>query len=125
MMRLLKLPEELQNLLYNGSLTMGHARALLALDDPRLQLALGRRIAKEQWPVRRVEQVVKAGGRLPRHRGQRKPKPPCMLAAEEELRGILGTKVTIERGRRKGRIQIEFYSDDDLERILQLLKLQM
>ena len=121
MMRLLKLPEELQDLLYNGSLTIGHARALLAVNEPRLQLALGRRIAKEQWSVRKVEELVKAGGRLAQHRRQSKPKSPLVAAAEEALRRILGTKVSIEHGRKKGRIEIEFYSDDDLERILQIL----
>jgi ParB family chromosome partitioning protein len=120
MMRLLKLPKELQGCLYDGSLSTGHARALLAVDDPRIQLGLCRRIVAEQLSVRRAEELVKRHGRPPRRPPAGKQKPPSYLLVEEELRRILGTKVTVEKGRRKGRIEIEFYSEDDLERILQL-----
>jgi len=122
LIRLLKLPEQVQGDLLEERLSMGHARALLGLVDstPKL-LAARTKILAKRLTVRQAERLVDQLKRsLP-------PKPPrpveVQLKAEEEaLRRSLGTRVKISRKGSKGRIQIEFFSDEELDRLLELLK---
>jgi ParB family chromosome partitioning protein len=119
--RLLQLPGEVQRLVAEGGLSAGHARALLALEDPEAQKTIGLRVAAEGLSVRQVEDLVKAyrEGRAPRARaGPAGPKDPRVLQAEEVLADQLATSVRIQVGRRKGRIVIDFASSKDLERIV-------
>ncbi len=123
-LRLLHLSEEVRNALKDNQISMGHARALLGLADDRLQVNLCRKIVADGLSVRQVETLVKAG-----RTGRRKPpgagparKDPQTLSLEEDLQRRFGTGVNINRRGKKGRIEIEFYTDDDLERILDLLR---
>jgi ParB family transcriptional regulator, chromosome partitioning protein len=122
--RLLQLPAEVQRLVAEGGLSAGHARALLALEDPEAQRTLGLRIAAEDLSVRQVEDLVKAyrEGRPARAGPKRAaPKDVRLLQAEEVLTDRLSTRVQIQVGRRKGKIVIEFASKKDLERIVSLI----
>lgn len=126
--RLLKLPKELQVSLRSGELQMGHARALVSLDEADA-LELGRRCIADGMTVRDLEKAVRTQGKG-RKRGKSKPrqgsangarKDPTLAALEEKLRHRFATSVAIQHGGKKGRIEIEYYNDDDLERILDLL----
>jgi ParB family transcriptional regulator, chromosome partitioning protein len=117
--RLLNLPPDVQRLLAEGSLTAGHARALLSLEDPEAQMSLGLRIAAEGLSVRQTEELVSSFAVHPAARTEAAPKPvdPKLLQIEEALADALGTRVRIQRARRKGRIVIDFVSKADLDRI--------
>jgi ParB family chromosome partitioning protein len=119
-LRLLKLPAEVQSLVKAGTISAGHARALLVLGEAREQVALARRIARGDISVRAVERMVR---RRDERTGRRVKKASPAETAQireiaERLQRILGTAVRIVRRGRKGRLEIEFYSDEDLERIL-------
>lgn len=116
-LRLLRLPEEVRNLVSAGSLSMGHARALLALDSQAAQRQLAREIVAKDLSVRETEALVKRQSEPPAP-----PKPPARKdantrAAEEKLRFALGAPVEIVRARKGGRIQIEFKDEEELNRI--------
>jgi len=118
-LRLLKLPRELRELLTQGRLDAGHARALLALERAEDQLALGREAARKGLSVREVERRV-ALARAPRGRaGSRKE--PNTAAAEERLRRALGTRVEIARRGKGGAIRVLFKSEAELQRLYELL----
>ena len=123
MIRLLELPSEVQALVRAGMVAMGHARAMLAIEDPKRQLAIAERVAREGLSVRQVERMV-AGGRPARRGKKAKAKGAAVRDLEARLREALGTKVTVEEGRKPGtgRIIIEFYSHEDLDRMLSLLE---
>jgi ParB family chromosome partitioning protein len=122
--RLLQLPPEVQRLVAEGGLSAGHARALLALEDPEAQKTLGLRIAAEDLSVRQVEDLVKGyrQGR-PASSGPKQPSPKDvrLLQAEEVLTDHLSTRVLVQVGRRKGRIVVEFASKKDLDRLVSLI----
>jgi ParB family chromosome partitioning protein len=119
--RLLALPAEVQKLVADGSLSAGHARALLALEDPEGQRTLALRVAAEGLSVRQVEELVRSyrAGRTARP-ARRTPRQQeaRVLQAQELLTDQLATRVQIQMGRRKGKIVIEVGSRDDLDRIV-------
>jgi len=123
MIRLLELPEEVQGLVRHGMVAMGHARALLALEDGKRQVALAERVAREGLSVRQVERLVGAFTPSRRRRTPGRKKSAEVRSLEARLREALGTKVTVEEGAKAGtgRIVIEFYSHEDLERLLEVL----
>jgi ParB family chromosome partitioning protein len=118
--RLLKLPPRIQEDLIGGTLSAGHGRALLTLENRSLQLKARASIIKRNLSVRATELFVK---RLRMSPGDRQPKlsrqEPALAYAEEQLRRVLATKVRIVRSGRSGRIEVEFYSDEDLDRLIQ------
>jgi len=127
-LRLLKLPDELQNDLSAGTLTMGHARAILALASEALQVRVAREVKTRGLSVRETEALVKAAleGREidgPTPRAGRPVTPPDVhtRAAEERLKIHLGTRVRIVRKAKGGRIEIDFTSEDELIRIFESL----
>ena len=122
MIRLLNLPEEIQELVRGGAMGMGHARALLALSDDLDRLRLAERIVKEELSVRAVEALVRQGQPVTPKRRSQPRKTPQVAALESELRALLGTKVTIQDRRGKGRILVDYYSASEFERILDLLR---
>jgi ParB family chromosome partitioning protein len=125
LLRLLRLPTEVQERLYDNTLTMGHARALLGIEDEEFQIDLCRRIVKEGLSVRKVEQLVRTrllSGRKPRAEQSRRRHEPFLISVEEEMQRRLGTAVRIIRRGKKGRVEIDFYTDGDLERILEVLR---
>ena len=120
-LRLLKLPEEVQDLLQEGKLTPGHARALLSMSDLRLQLKLGRRIANEGLSVRQVENLVTGQGKRSKISSPSKRVDPNVKAAVSELERTLGTKVQFVGSNSKGKILLWYHSAEDLDRLYNLL----
>ncbi len=121
--RLLKLPEPIQDSIRKGALSMGHARSLLGVTDEKKQLKLWKKIIREGLSVRKVEQLVKTiGTKKP---VQAKPAGAADSSAsglESRLRRTFGTKVLVKtRSNGSGEITVEFYSIDDLDRILDLI----
>jgi ParB family chromosome partitioning protein len=120
--RLLKLPISVRKLLEDGSLTQGHARALLGLEDDVRAAELARRAANEGWSVREVEKQVGTVASKPRARKIAKAKSPTIRALEEALADHLMTRVEVREGRGgKGSIEIVFLGSDDLERVFELI----
>jgi ParB family transcriptional regulator, chromosome partitioning protein len=118
-LRLLKLPRELRELVTQGRLDAGHARALLALERAEDQLALGREAARKGLSVREVERRVALARST---RGRAAPrKEPNTAAAEERLRRALGTRVEIARRGKGGAIRVLFKSESELQRLYELL----
>ncbi|WP_273365709.1 ParB/RepB/Spo0J family partition protein [Alicyclobacillus herbarius] len=120
MLRLLQLPEEVRDLVSRGTLTMGHARALLAVTDAKRQIELARRVAEEDLSVRSLEKLVYRPETVSRETNK-KPLPSHYKRYEEQFRVRLGTSVRIRPGKKRGKIEIDYFSDEDLERILNLV----
>jgi ParB family transcriptional regulator, chromosome partitioning protein len=121
-LRLLKLPVEIKEMLSQGTLTPGHGRALLAMPDSKIQLSVAQKIISEGLSVRAVEAMVqkKQVAKPPAHKPA--SRDANMLQLERELKEVLGTKVKIHMAGKKGRIEIEYYSREELERLIELLK---
>lgn len=121
-LRLLALAAEVLDALQAGQISAGHARTLLGLDNADQQIALCEQIMAQGLSVRRTETIVKA---LKEKANKKKPTPnkdPNLLSLEEDLQRYFGTSVNINRRGAKGKIEIEFYSNDDLDRVLELLR---
>jgi ParB family chromosome partitioning protein len=122
-LRLLKLPETIQAALRKGDLTTGHARALINIEDPAVQMGIFEKSMKKGLSVREVERLVQNWGRHITRR-VKAPSPEASSAlssVEDKLRQILGTKVRVRTLRAgKGEIVIEYYSADELDRLLEL-----
>ena len=122
-LRLLRLPGDVQLLLAEHRLSMGHARALLGLPTPELQIQLAGRIAAEGLSVRQVERLVQrlTEPREPKALDQVEP-DPNLKAAIEQLERVLGTRVrVVEKSAQRGRIEIDYYSTEDLQRIFEII----
>ena len=123
-LRLLKLPEDVLGMLHEGHLSVGHARALLAIEDPRVVTNLAREAVAQGLSVREVEDRVR-GGRAPERRPRMKRgmgAAPEVRRVEDALRRRLGTDVRVSlRAKGKGQIHLSFYSNDDLARLLELI----
>jgi ParB family chromosome partitioning protein len=119
-LRLLKLPEKIKDGLRRGLISMGHARALLSVPDERLQLRLYRRIVDSGLSVRKIEELTKGSGT---HRKRPKGGSSAEFESiEEKLRIALGTKVKVRAKKGGGgEIVVEYYTIDDLDRLLDLL----
>ena len=123
MLRLLRLPGDIQLLLAEHRLSMGHARALLSLPTPELQIQVAERIASEGLSVRQVERLVQkmTGPRVPKAVEPVDPDPNLKVAIEQ-LERVLGTRVrVVEKSHQRGRIEIDYYSLEDLQRIYEML----
>ena len=125
-MRLLNLDERVQAMLAEGAIAMGHARALLAIKSKTAQYALAQKVAAEQMSVREVERAVKqlsgspGKGSKPR---KKKGSDPYLRDLEEKMAQAVGTKVIIsEKARGKGKIEIEYYSMAELDRLFELIR---
>jgi ParB family transcriptional regulator, chromosome partitioning protein len=128
--RLLQLPRELQDMVARRELSSGHARAILKLKDESEQKELAQRIVKEGWTVRQVEAYTPPTGTAKTATAKAAatagpPLDPNVKAAVEQMERALGTRVRIfEKGPGKGKIEIEYYSSDDLDRIYTLIAAQ-
>lgn len=119
-MRLLNLSETIRKMIVEGKITAGHARALLAIEDKKRQMEIAQKIVEQQLNVRDVE-------KLAAQKEENEPKKEIkkdveIIALEERLKNALATKVNIIHKKSKGKIEIEYYSNDDLDRILELLE---
>lgn len=125
-MRLLNLPGEVQQMLASGEISSGHGRALLTVSDPQQQVVLAKKIVAERLSVREVEKAVKLLGKTPREKKKKEPDQALELIfheLEDRMKSVMGTKVNINRkDRNKGRIEIEYYSEEELERIVELIE---
>lgn len=119
-LRLLNLPEEVQQYVVDGSLTMGHARAMLALGSPQAQLTAARKTIALGLSVRQAEKLASEKAKPKKQAGL---KDANVSRIEDELRHRLSTKVSLKHGKsNRGRIEIEYYSLDDLERLLSIFR---
>jgi len=127
-LRLLKLDPEVQELIVDGVLSAGHARAILGLEDANKQKSLAREAVQNKLSVREVEKKVKTLSKAKPAAGPKEGPPEKDLSIfykeyEDKMRSILGTKVSINRkDNTKGRIEIEYYSQAELERIMELFQ---
>jgi ParB family chromosome partitioning protein len=123
-LRLLKLPEAVLAMLHDGQLTVGHARALLSIDDPRIAANLAREAVAQGLSVREIEDRAR-GGRMPERRPRLKKglgQAPEVRRVEDALRKHLGTDVRVTlRAKGKGQLHVAFYSNEDLARLLELI----
>lgn len=122
MLRLLKLDPRVQEMIEEGRITPGHGRALLTLNDHKKQLEWALKIEQEGLTVRQIEKHMQQLGESKQKKNRKREKNPEILNLEEELKGYFGTKVNIIAGKKKGKLEIEYYNPEDLERILALLK---
>jgi ParB family chromosome partitioning protein len=118
-LRLLSLPENIKALIAEGRLTEGHARAILSISDPGMRDRVAQRILTETLSVRQAEGLAQ---KMKRRRLVVKRKPPAIEEAETFLKQTLGTAVRIVPGLKKSRIEVEYYGDEDLNRLLDLLR---
>ncbi|MDI3533958.1 MAG: ParB family transcriptional regulator, chromosome partitioning protein [Thermosediminibacterales bacterium] len=122
--RLLNLPKELQLMLSKGQLTSGHARALLSIENPEEQINLAKQIVENGLTVRDVEKLVKkpksGDVKSLKRRIKKKTDPDC-LQIEEKLKRFLGTQVKISNKKNRGKIEIEYYGIEDLNRIIDII----
>lgn len=122
-LRLLSLPESIQQLILKEQLSEGHARAILAAKDVDQQIILARRIVREGLSVREAEGLVYPKLKKRERKRRLRVLAPRLQQVEDRLKEFFGTSVRIVQRKKRGRIEIEFYSDDDLDRILEILKL--
>ena len=123
-MRLLKLDKRVQQMMIDDMISAGHARTLITIDDPDVQYNIATKIFDEKLSVRETEKMVKLIQK-PEVKKEKAEKVNSFIYKdiEEKIKAILGTKVTVDhRSNNKGRISIEYYSNDELERILFLLE---
>lgn len=124
--RILSLPDEVKEHIRQDKLTFGHARAILSLENPAEQRAVAREVVAKGLSVRQCENLIATRKSPPRPKKNAPPAlDPLSRAIEEEMQKSLATKVRIVRGTKTGRIEIEFYSDQDLTRILDLLHVRI
>ena len=127
-MRLLKLNEKVQQMVIDEMISTGHARALLGIDDPERQYIIAQKIFDEKLSVRDTEKLVKSLQADAKKKKEEKPKPDPKREAiyrdlEEQMKGILGTKVSIhQKDEKKGKLEIEYYSQDELDRIIDMIR---
>ncbi|NQU73572.1 MAG: ParB/RepB/Spo0J family partition protein [Candidatus Omnitrophica bacterium] len=118
--RLLKLPKKIQDHIISDYISMGHGKALLAIADQKEQIKLCEKVVKKGLSVRETERLVNQ--KLSGMKKRTVTQDQNLVAIEEELQRTLGTKVRILHAKKRGRIQIEYFSLDEMERILKLLK---
>jgi len=119
-LRLLGLPKEIQQFIESGALSLGHAKILAGVSLPSAQIQLAKRIVSEQLSVRQTEQLV-AGQKSGGSRKHPKPEPNKFHHLEDQLRKHFGTKVQVRTGARGGQLVIQYYSDEELDRVTALI----
>lgn len=127
-MRLLKLDEQIRNMLVQGVITSGHARALLSLEDTQMQLKAAKEILDKKLSVRETERLVKrlqkeASGEKKEEKKKDETLALIYQDLEDRMKSVMGTKVSIHnKDKNKGRIEIEYYSEAELERIVEMIE---
>ena len=124
-LRLTGLPPEVRELLISGQLSAGHGRAVLMVEGTKAQVAFAQKLAQEGLSVRQAESAAKTFTLEPKKEKSAPANDPNQIylkEVEKSLSGRFGRKVTITAGRRKGRLELEFYNTDDLNALLDLLE---
>ena len=123
-LRLLRLDKRVIGCIIEGKMSGGHGRAILSIESNENQYKLAQKIISESLSVRQVEQLVKSlmnPIKKDKKEVKKEPKDIFLIEIEKNLRSLLGTEVNIIRGAKKGKIEIEYHSEEDLERIVDLL----
>ena len=124
-LRLLHLPKEIRQYLIDGKLSSGHARAILSAEKKEVQMAAAQKIMEEEWSVRQAEAYIAQLQKTPvvkKKTAQQEELERHILSLENKLSTALGTKVKIHHSKNKGKIEIQYYSNDDFERIMSMIK---
>ena len=121
-MRLLKLPEYIRESIADGRISAGHGRTLIAASDEDMRKSIWEKMIKEGLSVREAEKLAAGSPGAKKRKPASKRKNPAVARAEEDLKDIVGTKVSINAAGKKGKIEIEYYSGDELNRLIELLK---
>jgi ParB family transcriptional regulator, chromosome partitioning protein len=121
-MRLLHLPDKIQTLLADDVIQAGHAKALLSIPDPQKQMRVCEKLIRKQLSVREVEYLARPHAETRRQSAYSSTRDADTRAAEEALEKILGTKVVIQHRKKRGKIIIDYFSLDDLNRIIELIQ---
>lgn len=126
-LRLLQLPESIKQYVSRGTLSMGHARAIVGVKDDKIKKELAETTISKQWSVRELEEAVKMleeppGQEKEKTKQKEKNRDPYINQAEDQLRDIYRTTVKIKNQQDKGKIELLYYSKDDLNRLLELLQ---
>ena len=122
-LRLLKLPDDIQDSVRKSEISMGHARTLLAIEDVDVQCLVWKKVIKNSLSVRQLEKIIKDLAEASIEKKTTKPRRSIYLQkAEEDLRELLGTKVNIRSRKEGGTIEVEFYSPEDLNRLLEIFQ---
>ncbi|UOQ83791.1 ParB/RepB/Spo0J family partition protein [Gracilibacillus salinarum] len=122
LVRLLSLPEAVIAQINHGAISMGHGRALLGLKDKNKIKPVVNRITSEKLNVRQVERLINELNNQQPTKKKKVRKDIFITEKENHLKDYFGTNVSINKGKRKGKIEIEFFSDDDLNRILEMME---
>jgi len=123
MLRLLKLPEQIQRLVLEGKLSNGHARTLIGVEDAKKQLWLAEKIVAEDLSVRETEKLVKQAEEKSTQLPKKMPKKQIeVINIEEELKTILGTKVELKHKGEAGKLEITYFSRNELERLIEIFR---
>ncbi|MBU5308679.1 ParB/RepB/Spo0J family partition protein [Clostridioides mangenotii] len=123
-LRLLNLCEEVRDMIDVGKITAGHGKALLKITDKEVQIKLAQRIVDEELSVREIEAIAKKiceGKEVEAPQKSKEEKDMFIVDVEDKLMNVFGTKVNISRGKRKGKIEIEYYNDEDLNNIISMI----
>ncbi|MFU8890620.1 MAG: ParB/RepB/Spo0J family partition protein [Anaerosomatales bacterium] len=120
-LRLLDLPEEVQGLVYQGALSAGHARTILSVPDEAMRVRLAEKVVAEGLSVRDTENMARLFAAGQAERAPRPQTPKSFKIVARKLRRILGTGVRVKQTQQKGKIEIEFHGEEELERIFRLL----
>jgi len=120
-LRLLKLSDSIQEMILDNKISSGHARALINIEDKKAQNALAKEIIAKGFSVRQIEAAVQNKKKNKRKSGNPKNQDPEITGIEKDLQRILGTKISITQGRKKGKIEIEYYSMEELERLIDII----
>ncbi len=120
-LRLLKLPPEVREMVSDGRLSSGHGKAILSLRTKDEQIRLAEKIAKEDLSVRAAEALVSAASGKKKPKKEPAGKSSEIVQIEDELREKLGTKVSLVTGAKKGKIEIEYYGREELDRLIEIL----
>ena len=122
-LRLLNLPKQITDMIDQGQITAGHGKAILRLSDENLQIELANKVIAEELSVRATENLAKkiSEENIKEIPKKVKEKDVFIVDVEERLRNIFGTKVNISRGKKKGKIEIEYYNEDELNNIVSML----
>ena len=121
-LRLLKLPPAIVEYVANGELSAGHAKVIAGVEDEAKQISLAEDTIKHAWSVRQLEKITREEKPATRPAKKTVAKNANVKRVEEDLKEALGTKVTLNQKGNKGKIEIEFYSKEELERLIEMLK---
>jgi len=121
-LRLLQLPVEIRDMIASGSITQGHARALLAIEDGKKQLEIAEKIVNQKLNVRQIEKLAKETKQKKKQEKIPDKYQIEIRQLEERLKTALGTKVRIKHRNKRGKIEIEYFSNEELDRIIELLE---